>query len=99
MMDLGKILDEISKKEYQVKLFTGYKDSMGDYGWHVVYYIQVLETIEYCSKCRKKTGENYSDDAHIFNNHSHRYETNIIYDKVFRNLEDICNDLITNFNL
>jgi hypothetical protein len=95
-INLGKLLSDITKRHYQIQLTTGYADVVNGYGWHVKYYVQVHKTIEYCPKCRKKEGLNYSDTSHPFSNHKHENELKLIFSGSYMSEEDLCKSIITN---
>jgi hypothetical protein len=100
-MNLHEILCEITKKKLQVRLFTGFADACGGYGWHVRYFIIIDECIEFCSKCRDKYRVNYKEDFDgRHHRHSHRQEYKSIYSKQFivDTEEKICKDLIQFLN-
>lgn len=90
---LGLVLSELSRNFLQVKLLIGHQDSQGGYGWHSVYQVEVIETIEYCPLCRDKTGLNYSDYAHN-SNHQHRHEYKTIFFGRFHDTETMCQELL-----
>jgi hypothetical protein len=92
---LGEILSELAKKQLQVKLLVGYNDSLNGYGWHVKYYIEVTECIEYCPKCRVKYNVNYKDDYYpLHHQHSHHQEYKTIFAKEFMSESDMCIELL-----
>lgn len=91
------IIKKLTRNHYQVKLISGFQDACGGYGWHVFFMITVYETIEFCPKCRKKMNVDYSDDAHIWNNHKNETELKtIFYDKFFDE-ETMCKSLKNHF--
>jgi hypothetical protein len=93
MKTLSEVLRKLSFLELQVKLLVGLQDSCNGYGWHTVYYVDVLETIEFCSKCRRNKGVDYLDDYPNHHQHSHRYELKSIYTGTFINDENLINAL------
>ena len=93
MRPLQEILKELSQLHLQVKLSVGYADAINGYGWHTVYYVDVLETIEFCEKCRRNKGVDYLDDYPNHHQHSHRYELKSIYTGTFINDENLINAL------
>ncbi len=94
-INLSDILIILSKKEIQIKLLVGYQDSINGYGWHSVYYIQLIKCIEYCYKCRKNYNTDYKDDYYpLHHQHSHRQEYKTIFAKEFRNETDMINELL-----
>jgi hypothetical protein len=99
MKTLTEVLRELSQLHLQVKLSVGFTDSINGYGWHSIYYVDVIETIEFCSKCRANKNvdylENYYPNHH---QHSHRYELKSIFtamymdsDKLVQGLEALLN--------
>ena len=93
MKTLSEVLRKLSFLELQVKLLVGLQDSCNGYGWHTVYYVDVLETIEFCEKCRRNKGVDYLDDYPNHHQHSHRSELNSIFSGTFRHDEDLVNAL------
>ena len=94
MKTLSEVLRKLSFLELQVKLLVGLQDSCNGYGWHTVYYVDVLETIEFCSKCRRNKGVDYLDDYYPnHHQHSHRSELKSIFNGRFRHDEDLVNAL------
>jgi hypothetical protein len=93
---LGTVLIDVSKKGYQIEIKTGFGDTINGYGWRVKYWVKAFKTIEFCPKCRKKTGLNYSDDAHIFSNHRHEHELQIVLNSEFLSEKDVCDALLSN---
>jgi hypothetical protein len=94
MRPLQEILKELSQLHLQVKLSVGYADAINGYGWHTVYYVDVLETIEFCEKCRRNKGVDYLDDYYPnHHQHSHRSELKSIFNGRFRHDEDLVNAL------
>jgi hypothetical protein len=76
-----ELLEHLSlKNKLQIKLTIGSGDTLNGYGWHSRYHLKVFEAVEYCPKCRKKTGLNYSDISHPLNNHQHLVEYKTIFD-------------------
>jgi hypothetical protein len=69
---LSNAIDLLARNGVALKMTTGYGDACGGYGWSTVYYVTAIMQREYCVKCFNKTGEDYSDHAHPFNNH--RYD-------------------------
>ncbi len=94
---MAYVISEITKKGYNFELKTASADGVNGYGWHVRYYVSIYETIEYCSKCRIKTGKDISDDAHIHNNHKYFTETKMIYNGVYIEESAMIADLLVNF--
>jgi hypothetical protein len=93
-MSISEVLSDLAKKELQTKLFVGYQDSINGYGWHVVYYVEIIKCIEYCEKCRKNHNVNYKDDYYPnYHQHAHRHEYKIIYENRFRNEADMILEL------
>jgi hypothetical protein len=91
MTDILEIIDYLTRHhQLQITLTSGSKDACGGYGWHTVYNLKIFETVEYCPKCRKKEGTNYSDNAHPFNNHQHFIQGLYIVDDQFQFYGLIC---------
>jgi hypothetical protein len=88
---LEDVLIYLSNKELQVKLLTGFKDSINGYGCHVIYYIEVFKTIQYCDKCRLSYKIDYSD---LHKRHSHKFEQKCIYSQTFMDVKELCLSLI-----
>jgi hypothetical protein len=93
MKTLSEVLRKLSFLELQVKLLVGLQDSCNGYGWHTVYYVDVLETIEFCEKCRRNKGVDYLDDYPNHHQHSHRSELKSIFSGTFRNDSDLVDAL------
>jgi hypothetical protein len=94
LQTLSEVLRKLSHLELQVKLFIGLQDSCNGYGWHTVYYIDVLETIEFCSKCRRNKGVDYLNDYYPnHHQHTHRSELNSIFSGTFRDDGDLVDAL------
>jgi hypothetical protein len=92
---LGVVLSKLAKKELQVKLFVGYGDCINGYGWHVRYYVEVIQCIEYCPKCRVKYSVNYKNDQYpLHHQHSHHQEYKTIFAKEFMYEDDMCLELL-----
>jgi hypothetical protein len=92
---LGEVLSKLAKKELQVNLFVGYRDSLNGYGWHVRYYVEVIKCIEYCPKCRAKHNVNYKDDQYpLHHQHSHYQEYKTIFTKDFMSESKMCMELL-----
>jgi hypothetical protein len=84
MTDILEIIDYLTlHHQLQIILTSGSQDVCGGYAWHTVYNLKIIETVEYCPKCRKKEGVNYSDNAHPFNNHQHFIQGLCIVDDEF----------------
>jgi hypothetical protein len=80
MRALEGILEELSQLYLQVKLTTGFGDAINGYGWHVIYHVDVIETIEFCSKCRANKSVNYFEDYYPnHHQHAHSYELKSIF--------------------
>ena len=91
-MNLQEVIEHLSEKYMQIKITTGYSDTINGYGWHTKYSVQVLETIEYCEICKAKKNTNHSDDAHR-GNHRWRHETACIYSNVHYDIDSIVRQL------
>ena len=92
---LGEVLSKLAKKELQVKLLVGYRDCINGYGWHVSYYVEVIQCIEYCPICRGKYNVNYKDDHYpLRHQHSHHQEYKTIFAKEFMSENDMCMELL-----
>jgi hypothetical protein len=92
---LGDLIIKLAKQNLQVKLFVGSRDCLNDYGWHVRYYVEVLKTIEFCSKCREQFNVDYKEDFYPkHHQHSHRSELVTILCKEFMHEDDLCSALI-----
>ena len=92
---LGEVLSKLAKKELQVKLIVGYRDCINGYGWRVRYYVEIIQCIEYCSKCRAKHKLNYKEDYYpLHHQHSHRQEYKTIFSKEFMSENDMCMELL-----
>jgi len=90
MKTLSEIIRELSFLQLQIKLHIGSQDSCNGYGWYTVYYVDVLETIEFCDKCRRNKGVDYEDDYYPnYHQHSHRSELKSIFSGTFRNDSDL----------
>jgi hypothetical protein len=99
MKTLSDVLRELSQLHLQVKLFVGYGDAINGYGWHTVYFVDVVETIEFCSKCRRNKGVNYLDDYYPnHHQHQHSFELKSIFTGTFMNNEDLVKGLETLLN-
>jgi hypothetical protein len=87
MTDIFEIIDYLTlHHKLQIILSSGSQDTSNGYGWHTVYDLKIIETVEYCPKCRKKDGKDFSDDAHPLNNHQY-FVTGlyIVDDKFYKN--------------
>jgi hypothetical protein len=93
---LGAVLFDVSKKGYQVEIKTGTRDTVNGYGWHMIYWVKAFKTIDFCLKCRKKTGLDYSDNAHVFSNHKHEYELKMVLNSEYLFEKDVCDALLSN---
>lgn len=92
---LGEVLSKLSKKELQVKLIVGYGDTINGYGWRVKYYVEIIQCIEYCPKCRVKYNVNYNDNQYpLHHQHSHHQEYKTIFAKEFISENDMCLELL-----
>lgn len=81
---LCEVLSKLTLKGYQIKLLAGSQDALNGYGWHTRYYVEVIECIEFCSKCREKWNVNYNDnDYGLHHQHSHKQEYKTIFAKEF----------------
>ena len=99
MKTLTEVLREFAFLGLQVKLFVGLQDSCNGYGWHTVYYVDVLKTIEYCNKCRLNKGVNYFDDYYPnYHQHTHRSELKSIFSGTYRNDSDLIEALLLFLN-
>jgi hypothetical protein len=88
---LGDVLLTLAKKELQVKLLTGFEDTVNGYGWHIIFYVQVFKTVEYCSKCRELFNVDYKDASLLLQHqHSHRNETVSILSEEFMDEGALC---------
>jgi len=93
--ELGEVLSKLAQKELQVKLLVGYRDSINGYGWRVIYYVEVIQCIEYCSKCRVNHKVNYKDDHYpLTHQHSHCQEYKTIFEKEFMSEDAMCIELL-----
>lgn len=91
---LGHILCDLAKKELQVKLLVGYQDSLNGYGWHVKYYVELIQCIEFCPTCRAKYGVDYYDNQYpIHHQHKNHQEYKTIFTKSFISEEDMVDEL------
>ena len=81
------ITNALAKKGYQTKIFTGYRDVVNGYGWHVVHHVEICETVEYCDKCRMKHGVNhYENETNEYvspHRHNRRYELKTLFNKEY----------------
>jgi len=94
-MLLSEVISKLAKKELQVKLLVGYGDCINGYGWHVSYYVEVIQCIEYCPKCRLKYNVNYKDDHYpLHHQHSHHQEYKTIFAKGFMSENKMCMELL-----
>ena len=92
---LGDVLSKLAKNELQVKLLTGFMDSVNGYGWHIRFYVQVFKTVEYCSKCRDLFNVDYKDENKLLEHqHSHRNETVSIFSEEFMDEDNLCSALL-----
>jgi len=92
-VQLGEVFSMIARKKMQVKLLVGMRDAINGYGWHVRYYVEVIQCIEYCSKCRLNHNVNYKDDYLSHHQHSHHQEYKTIFSKEFMSEDDMCMEL------
>ena len=98
-LQLGEVLSKLAEDFLQVKLLVGYGDTINGYGWHVKYYVEIIQCIEYCPKCRVKYFVNYKDDQYpLHHQHIHRQEYKTIFAKDFIDENDVCIELL-NFHL
>lgn len=80
MRALQEILEELSQLHLQVKLTVGFGDAVMGYGWHPIYHIDVIEIIEFCSKCRANKNVNYFEDYYPnHHQHAHTFELKSIF--------------------
>ena len=90
---LTEVLEKLAKKNLQIKLLVGYQDTINGYGWHVKYYVEVIECIEFCYKCREYYNVDYYYNYTLHHQHSHRAEYKTIFSKEFLNIDDLCFEL------
>jgi hypothetical protein len=94
-IQLSDVLVKLAKKDFQIKLFVGYQDSINGYGWHVKYFVELIECIEYCPKCRVKYNVNFNDNTYPLNHqHSHRVEYKTIFANDFISENDMIISLL-----
>lgn len=80
MRPLQELLEELSQLHLQVKLTVGFGDAINRYGWHPIYHVDVIEVIEFCSKCRANKNVDYFEDYYPNQHqHAHRYELKSIF--------------------
>ena len=93
-INLSECLQRLAKKELQIKLLIGYQDSINGYGWHVVYYVELIKCIEFCPKCRANHNVDYKDDYYpLHHQHRHHAEYKKIFSGHFRHEDDLCFEL------
>jgi hypothetical protein len=93
-MSLQDVIENLSKNHMQVKIMTGYMDTINGYGWHTKYFVNVLKTVEYCEICKNKTNTDYSEDAHR-GNHRWRFKTIQVYSDTHYDIDSIVTQLNT----
>ena len=99
MKTLTEVLRELSQLQLQVKLSVGFTDSINGYGWHSIYHVDVIETIQFCSKCRANKNVNYVEDYYPnHHNHSHRYELKSIFTAMYMDSDKLVQGLETLLN-
>jgi len=92
---LSEILSRLAFKGYQLKLLVGLRDSLNGYGWHTIYYIEIIKCIEYCPKCRIKFNLDYKEDYYpLHHQHSHRQEYKTIFSKEFMCEKEMMQELV-----
>ena len=90
---LHDVIEMLSANGIQIKLLTGVQDSCGGYGWHTVYRIELIGTVEYCPHCREIENKNYSDTAHT-RRHQWRHERPILFNGEFRHYDDLISAIV-----
>ncbi len=88
--NLGELLSKLAHKHLQIKIFVGYKDACGGYGWSPNFNVSVYKTVEYCSNCRKNYKLDYKNDYDYHHSHQHRYEQKCIFTDLFFDAESLC---------
>ena len=92
---LCEVLSKLALKGYQIKLLVGLRDAVNGYGWHTRYYVEVVECVEFCPKCRAKWNVNYNDNTYpLHHQHSHHQEYKKILAKEFMSEIDMMQELL-----
>jgi hypothetical protein len=96
------LIKKLAWNEYTVEITTYLHCAANGYGFQIGYILKVSKTVNFCYKCRKNLGIDYSDESHPFNNHKHGQELVEIYRGLPKDDDALCeilSNLIKSLNL